>query len=72
MQLIVTGHIMKRLGVAVALAILPVIVVFGMIGLTIVGTLATLIVFEAIYRAVQRAIMRPARETLFTVISKAR
>lgn len=70
MQLIVTGHIMKRLGVAVALAILPVIVVFGMIGLTIVGTLATLIVFEAIYRAVQRAIMRPARETLFTVISK--
>ena len=70
MQLIVTGHIMKRLGVAVALAILPVIVVFGMIGLTVIGTLAALIVFEAIYRAVQRAIMRPARETLFTVISK--
>ncbi len=70
MQLIVTGHIMRRLGVAIALGILPVIVVFGMIGLTIIGTLATLIVFEAIYRAVQRAIMRPARETLLLLSAK--
>ena len=69
-QLIITGHIMKRLGVAITLAILPVVVVFGMLGLAVVGSLAALIIFEAVYRAVQRAIMRPARETLFTVISK--
>ncbi|MGA1741828.1 MAG: NTP/NDP exchange transporter [Pseudohongiellaceae bacterium] len=70
LQLIVTGHIMRRLGVSIALAILPIVVIFGMIGLTVVGTLATLVIFEAIYRAIQRAVMRPARETLYTVVSK--
>jgi len=34
-----------------------------------VGSLAALIVFESAFRAVQRAIMRPARETLFTVVT---
>ncbi len=70
LQLIVTGHIMRRLGVSVSLAILPIVVIFGMIGLTVVGTLAALVIFEAIYRAIQRAVMRPARETLYTVVSK--
>jgi AAA family ATP:ADP antiporter len=70
LQLIVAGHLMRRLGVAVTLAILPVIVVLGMVGLVIVGSLAALVLFEAAYRAVQRAVMRPARETLFTVVSR--
>jgi hypothetical protein len=35
-----------------------------------VASLAALIVFEASFRAVQRAIMRPARETLYTVVSR--
>jgi len=70
LQLIVTGHIMRRLGVSIALAILPIVVIFGMIGLTVVGTLAALVIFEAIYRAIQRAVMRPARETLYTIVSK--
>ncbi len=70
LQLIVAGHIMKRLGVHVALALLPITVFFGFIGLAVVGTLAALIVFEAVFRAVQRAIMRPARETLYTVVSR--
>jgi ATP:ADP antiporter, AAA family len=66
----VAGHLMKRLGVAVTLALLPITVALGFIGLAIVGSLAALIVFEAVFRAVQRAIMRPARETLFTVVSR--
>ena len=70
LQLIVTGHLMKRLGVSVTLALLPITVVLGFIGLAIAGTLAALILFEATFRAVQRAIMRPARETLFTVVSR--
>lgn len=70
LQLIVTGHLMKRLGVPLTLALLPVTVALGMIGLAVVGTLAALILFEAAFRAVQRAIMRPARETLFTVVSR--
>jgi AAA family ATP:ADP antiporter len=70
LQAIVAGHVMKRLGVAVTLALLPLTVALGFIGLAIVGSLAALIVFEATFRAVQRALMRPARETLYTVVSR--
>ena len=35
-----------------------------------VGSFAMLIVFDAAFRAMQRAITRPARETLFTVVSR--
>jgi ATP:ADP antiporter, AAA family len=70
LQAAIAGHVMKRLGVAVALTIAPVTVALGFIGLAIAGTLAALVVFEATFKAVQRAIMRPARETLFTVVSQ--
>jgi ATP:ADP antiporter, AAA family len=71
LQAIVTGHLMKRLGVAVTLALLPVTAALGFLGLAIVGSLAALIAFEATFRAVQRGIMRPARETLFTTVPRA-
>ena len=70
LQAVVAGHIMKRVGVATALAILPVMVALGFVGLAIVGSLAALVMFDALFRAVQRAITRPARETLFTVVKR--
>jgi ATP:ADP antiporter, AAA family len=70
LQALVAGHLMKRFGVHITLALLPLTVALGFIGLAIVGTIAALIVFEAVFRAVQRAIMRPARETLFTVVGR--
>lgn len=70
LQLVVAGHLMKRFGVPLTLALLPVTVALGFIGLAIVGSLVALVIFEAIFRAVQRAIMRPARETLWTVVSR--
>lgn len=70
LQAVVAGHLMKRFGVHVALALLPVTVALGFIGLAIVGSLIALVAFEATFRAVQRAIMRPARETLYTVVSR--
>ena len=71
LQAIVTGHLMKRLGVSVTLALLPITAALGFLGLAIVGSLAALIAFEAAFRAVQRGIMRPSRETLFTVVPRA-
>jgi AAA family ATP:ADP antiporter len=62
---------MKRLGVAVTLALLPVTAALGVLGLAIAGSIAALIAVEATFRAVQRGIMRPARETLFTVVPRA-
>jgi len=70
MQLLVTGHIMRRFGVAVALMVLPVVASLGFVGLAMVSSFAMLIVFDALFRAIQRAITRPARETLFTVVSR--
>ncbi|HSL49862.1 MAG TPA: MFS transporter, partial [Candidatus Deferrimicrobiaceae bacterium] len=71
LQAIVTGHLMKRLGVSVTLALLPITVALGFAGLAILGSLAALVAFEATFRAVQRGIMRPARETLFTIVPRA-
>ncbi len=70
LQLLVVGHVMKRFGVSFTLVLLPITVALGFIGLAIVGTLAALVIFDATQRAVQRAIMRPARETLWTVVSR--
>lgn len=70
LQAMVTGHLMKRLGTAVTLALLPLTAALGFLGLAVVGSLAALITFEAAFRAVQRGIMRPARETLFTTVSR--
>jgi ATP:ADP antiporter, AAA family len=70
MQALIAGHLMKRVGVPVTLALLPLTTALGFAGLAMVGSLAALIAFEATFRAVQRALMRPARETLFTVTSR--
>lgn len=71
LQALITGHLMKRLGVAFTLALLPITVALGFIGLAIVGSLTALIVLDASFRAVQRGVMRPTRETLFTVVPRS-
>jgi len=70
LQLLLTGHIMKRVGVGIALALLPITVSLGFLGLAMTGTFTALILLEAAYRAMQRGITRPARETLFTVVGR--
>ena len=70
LQLVVTGHIMKRFGVSVALMLLPLTASLGFIGLAAASSFAVLILFQAAFSAMQRAVARPARETLFTVVSR--
>jgi len=70
LQLVVTGHIMKRFGVSVALMLLPLTAALGFVGLAAAGSFAVLILFQATFSAMQRAVARPARETLFTVVSR--
>ncbi|HEX8672116.1 MAG TPA: MFS transporter [Longimicrobium sp.] len=71
LQALVAGKLMKHVGVPATLALLPATVAMGFLGLALVASLATLAVFQAAFNAIQRAIMRPARETLFTVVSRA-
>lgn len=70
LQALLTGHLMRRFGVAVTLALLPISVALGFIGLAIFGSLAALIALDATFKAMQRGVMRPARETLFTVLPR--
>jgi ATP:ADP antiporter, AAA family len=70
LQALVAGHLMKRLGVHVTLALLPATAVLGFAGLAVATSLVTLTVFQAAFSAVQRSLTRPARETLFTVVPR--
>jgi AAA family ATP:ADP antiporter len=71
LQFFVAGRLMKHVGVPVTLTLLPITVALGFLGLALTASLAGVVVFQAAFNAVDRAIMRPARETLFTVVSRA-
>jgi AAA family ATP:ADP antiporter len=69
-QAFVAGRIMRFMGVGTALAALPACAAAGLGMLAAMPTLAAYEIINALYRAVQRGIARPARETLFTVVSR--
>lgn len=69
-QLMWTGRIIKRLGVALTLALLPMLTAAGLVALGFVPTLPVLVVFQIVRRATNYAVVKPARETLFTIISR--
>lgn len=68
-QLFVTGRVIKWFGVAVTLAIMPVLSLVGFAALGTWGTLAVFVVFQVLRRAGEYAFGRPAREVLYTVVS---
>lgn len=70
LQLTLTGKIIQRFGLGVALAVLPVATALGFVGLAIYGSFVVLILLEATNRAVQRGLTRPAREALFTAVGR--
>jgi ATP:ADP antiporter, AAA family len=65
-----TGRLLKWLGVGITLAILPAMSVLGFLAVGMKPTLAILVIFLVVRRAGNFAIARPARETLFTVVSR--
>lgn len=69
-QAFLTGRLLKWLGVGVTLALLPAMSVIGFAALGVAPTLVLLVVFLTLRRATNFALARPARETLFTVVSR--
>ena len=69
-QLLITGRLLKWFGVGVTLACLPLLSLFGFIGMGLLPTITLLAVLQVMRRAGNFAITRPAREVLFTVISR--
>ena len=69
-QLLVVSRIIGRFGLTVTLVLMPVVAVIGFLTLGFFPTLAVLIVFGSIRRAGEYALSKPAREVLFTVVSR--
>jgi AAA family ATP:ADP antiporter len=70
-QLAFTGRMLQRFGVAAALLLLPLAGLLSLALLSIWPSAAALALAQALRRAVDYAIARPARETLFTVVDRA-
>lgn len=69
-QLFVVGKLVEKVGVGVALALLPGLGLVGFAAIGIVPLLSVLVVFQVLRRAADYAVARPAREMLFTVLSR--
>ena len=69
-EVYLTARIIRWVGVGVALAAIPALVALGFIALGLYPTLATLVVVQVIYRAGRYGLTKPAREVLFTVVTR--
>jgi len=69
-QLFLTGRALKRIGVALTLAFLPLLSIFGFGALAWAPAIAVLVAFQVIRRAGNFAFARPSREVLFTVVPR--
>ena len=69
-QLFLTGRLLRVLGVALTLIILPGLSMLGFVALALVPTIAVIVMFQVLRRAGNFAVARPTREVLFTVIPR--
>ena len=69
-QLFLTGRIVKRLGVGLTLAILPLLSIAGFLALAALPVFAVLVAFQVLRRAGNFAVSVPTREVLYTVLPR--
>lgn len=69
-QVFLTSRLIKWFGLAAVLAIIPILLAIGFTLLGITPVLAVLLVVQVIRRAGNYAVMRPAREMLYVVLSR--
>jgi AAA family ATP:ADP antiporter len=68
-QLFFTGHIVRRLGLAVLLALVPLVMALGFLWLALAPGFAVFALVMVTRRAGEYALARPGREMLFTVVA---
>jgi len=69
-QIFITGRLVKWLGLAATLALIPLLLGAGFAVLGYAPVLSVLVVVQVIRRAGNYAIMRPAREMLYVVLGR--
>lgn len=70
LQVFVTGRLLRAIGVAPTLAILPAVSVAGFAALGALPVLPVLVVFFVLRRALNFGLTNPTREVLFTVLPR--
>ena len=70
LQIFLTGRLIKWFGLAVVIAIVPALLAIGFSFLGIAPVLSVLLLVQIIRRAGNYAVMKPAREMLFVVLSR--
>jgi len=70
LQLAVTSRVLGRAGVAVTLCVLPLVSLGGFVALAWSPTVAVLVAAQVLRRVANFAFARPARELLFTAVSR--
>lgn len=76
LQVFVTGHLMRFVGVGGTLCVLPLLTVAGFGAVALAGRGSETLVwvvfatFQGLHSAVRYGVMRPARETLFSVVGE--
>jgi AAA family ATP:ADP antiporter len=70
MQMTVTSRVISRFGLASALVVLPVVSAIGFSVIAVMPFLVVFIIFTVVRRVGEYAIAKPAREVLFTVVSR--
>ncbi len=69
-QFLATGRIIARFGTGPAAAFLPLVFAIGFVALAVHPVLLVVTVFQAAQRAANFGIANPARESLFTVVTR--
>lgn len=70
LQLVVSGRVLERFGLAFSLAMLPLLTSLGFIAVGAATALPVVIAIYAVRRSAHYAFERPAREVLFTSVSR--
>jgi AAA family ATP:ADP antiporter len=71
-QLFLTARLVQRLGLAATLALVPALLTVGFAVLALAPTLIVVLTVQVLRRAGNYALMRPAREMLYTVLDRER
>lgn len=69
-QVVITAQIIRLVGIGLSLALVPAVVCLGFLSVGIYPLLAVLVVLQITYRSGRYGISKPAREVLFTVVSR--
>ncbi|MGA6926289.1 MAG: Npt1/Npt2 family nucleotide transporter, partial [Desulfosarcina sp.] len=69
-QVFLTGRIIRKIGIGWTLALIPLLLMIGFLALGVAPGLTVIVVVQVLRRSGNYAVMRPAREMLYVVLSR--